>query len=349
MTHREPVRPVAHGGLVCLVAFAVLAAGCAGPWRAARLAARMRNPGVPPRKRLRLRQELLALGADSQAFLAEAFFPLGLYDVPESALHQVAAAGFNLVVNADTEPEYLTRAESAGLRLIPYIRLQRMEEDVRLAGPARPIFAWYLVDEPDLNGVPPGEYRALANRLRKLDPERPIFLTVWSPDRYAEYAEACDILAPNPYAIRHEEPAENDLRQVAAALDAARSAAEGKPVWAVIQAFRAPPHWPRLPTPQEVRAMVFLALNHGADGIIYFSYRSGDRPITERRALFQEITRLNGHLRALRGALLVRPLLGGGWVWRWWPRGGPPRPRARRPHPWTCPCGRTEGTICSSR
>ncbi len=56
--------------------------------------------------------------------------------------------------------------------------------------------------------------------------------------------------------------------------------------------------------------MAFLALNHGADGIIYFSYKSGDRPITEHTELFAEISRLNGQLRALRGALLVKPIEG---------------------------------------
>ena len=164
------------------------------------------------------------------------------------------------------------------------------------------------MDEPDLNEVAPEEYSRLARRLRKLDRARPIYLTVWSPLRYGDYVNVCDILAPNPYPILHTEPEQNNLRLVGIILDAARESAGGRPVWAILQAFYAEPAWPRNPTPRELRAMVFLALNHGADGIIYFSYKSGGRPITEHRELFAEMSRINGHLRALRGALLARPI-----------------------------------------
>ncbi len=298
-------------GLACLAVCTLLASGCAtGPWRATRLAEKMLDPTVSPRESLRLRQRLLALTPHSEKYLADAFFPIGLYDVPEAALHEIAAAGFNLVVNADTEPGYLARAESAGLRVMPYIRLSRMKDDIEYVRGARSVFAWYLLDEPDLNRVSPDEYHSLARKLRKLDPKRPIFLTVLSPERYSDYVDACDIFSPNPYPIRHVEAERNELREVAAVVEAARQAAGSKPVWAIIQAFWAEPFWPRNPTPQELRAMTFLALNHGADGVIYFSYRSGDRPITQHRELFIEIKRLNGQLRALRGALLAPVLQG---------------------------------------
>jgi len=119
--------------------------------------------------------------------------------------------------------------------------------------------------------------------------------------------DSCDILAPNPYPIRHLEPQQNDLRLVGTMVDAARQAAESRPVWAIIQAFWTAPIWPRNPTPAELRAMIFIALNHGADGVIYFSYKSGNRAITDHAELFEIITRVNGQLRALRGALLVKP------------------------------------------
>lgn len=283
--------------------------GCtARAWRVRRLARQMLDPTTSPRESLSRRQRLMELAPESGPFLSQAFFPIGLYDVPESALQEIAAAGFNLVVNGGKDARYLARAEAAGVKVIPYINHAKMREEVERVHGRRAILAWYLMDEPDLNEVAPEEYSRLARRLRKLDRARPIYLTAWSPLRYGDYVNECDILAPNPYPILHEEPELNNLRLVGIILDAARESASGRPVWAILQAFYAEPMWPRNPTPRELRAMVFLALNHGADGIIYFSYKSGGRPITEHRELFAEISRINGHVRALRGALLARPI-----------------------------------------
>jgi len=300
--------PAKWAGIVFLAATLGLLAGCFSPEsRAHRLAARMLAPEATARETLRCRQKLIALGAAAYPYLDLAFFPIGLYDVPESALPAVAAAGFNLIVNGDNTPSYLDRAEAGGMRVIPYIRLDNMAADAERFRDEPRVFAWYLYDEPDLNGMPPRTYKRLARKLRKLDPDRPIFLTVLSPARYDEYVAPCDILAPNPYPIIHEESERNELRWVGVAVDAAREAAGRRPVWAVVQAFHGPPIWRRNPTPDELRAMVFLALNHGANGIVYFSYRSGNRPITGHRDLFRTIAETNARIRALRGALLVPP------------------------------------------
>jgi hypothetical protein len=89
-------------------------------------------------------------------------------------------------------------------------------------------------------------------------------------------------------------------------LEAARRVAPDKTLWAVLQAFWAAPMWPRNPTPEELRAMTYLALNHGARGIVYFSWKSGDRTLIEHPGLWDEMKKLNGELRALQGPLLKR-------------------------------------------
>lgn len=288
---------------------AVLFQGCATrASRAKRLAQCMLDPGVSNCERLLCRRELMDLAPESHPFLSEAFFPIGLYDVPESSLPEVAAAGFNLVVNGGKDYRYLAKAEAAGIKVIPYINHERMAEEVERVRGRRAILAWYLMDEPDLNRLAPEAYSRLAAELRKLDETRPIYLTVWSPARYEDYVAAGDILAPNPYPIIHQEPERNNLRTVGMVLDMAREQAGNRPVWAVVQAFLAEPTWPRKPTPEELRAMAFLAINHGADGIIYFSYKSGGHPITEDAGLFGEMKRINAQLNALHGALLARPI-----------------------------------------
>jgi hypothetical protein len=291
--------------LGCLCA---LLSGCAlsgGP--AERATRDMLDPATSPREALLLEERLIALAPESDRFLPEAFFPIGLYDVPQEALPEIAAAGFNMVVNGGKDASYLERAQALGLRVIPYIDMAHMKADAANAAGRRTLFAWYLFDEPDLNALSAGAYLQLAKLCRAAESRRPILLSVQSPDNYAAYVAGCDILAVDPYPIQHREPELNDLRRVPQWVEAARAAAGPRPVWAVMQAFFAEPMWPRNPTPQELRAMVFMALNHGASGILFFSYKSGDRPITQQADLFPAIERLVGEINALRGPLLAPP------------------------------------------
>ena len=52
----------------------------------------------------------------------------------------------------------------------------------------------------------------------------------------------------------------------------ARNAGD-RPLWVILQAFGKPNAW-KIPTPEEIRAQVWLALAHGAKGIVYFIYQS---------------------------------------------------------------------------
>ena len=303
MLHR-PTRLV-----ICVAILSAILTGCVGRSRQVeQYAAAMLHPRTTPRESLHYRQRLREMAPEAEPYLADAFFPIGLYDVPESALQEIAAAGFNLVANGGKDALYLRRAEAAGLKVIPYINAEKMARDVRRVKGRRSVFAWYLWDEPDLNDLEPEEYHTLAKQLHTLDESRPIFLTICSPTRYKDFIESADIFAPNPYPIRHKDAAKNNLRTVGLVIDRARAAAGDRPVWAILQAFWAQPTWPRNPTPHELRAMAFIALNHGVDGILYFSYKSGDRPITRHPILFAEIKRINGQVSALRGALLKKPL-----------------------------------------
>jgi len=289
-----------------------LTAGCVAPvYDASGLAERMTATDRTWLERTESQQQLLRLGDEAEPHLDRAFFPIGLYDVPRDALTDVAAAGFNLVVNGDKDDtEYLYLCKALGIRLIPYVNLDKMSRDVQRARGQKPIWAWYLFDEPDLNQRAPEFIGRQYHALRKADPTRPVYLTVLSPRRYADFARFCDIFAPNPYPVVHRDARKNQLRHVAIAVEVARKAAPDKPVWTIIQAFWAKPHWQRNPTPGELRAMVYLAVNHGAKGIIYFSYKSGGRPITKHAKLFAAIRRVNGELSAMKALLLKDPLPG---------------------------------------
>jgi len=142
-------------GAVCVVTLGLLPGCMSSTWTARRLAARMLDPRTSPKRMFVCRQKLRDLTPASDQYLADAFFPIGLYDVPESALQEIAAAGFNLVVNGGKDERYLRRAEAAGLRVIPYVRVDRMADDVTRARDARAVPAWSLFDEPYLNQLAP--------------------------------------------------------------------------------------------------------------------------------------------------------------------------------------------------
>ena len=72
-----------------------------------------------------------------------------------------------------------------------------------------------------------------------------------------------------------------ELQDVSNRLDAFRNYYSwlgefGKPLWAVIQAFSGEGYWSRDPTPQETWAMMLLSFNHGAKGIMSWTFPASD-------------------------------------------------------------------------
>jgi hypothetical protein len=245
--------------------------------------------------------------ASSRARNRAPAFPIGLYDVPLNALQDMAHAGFNTVVNAYyKEPGYLERARALKLTLVPYVDLDHAGDFAQEPS----IGPWYLVDEPDLNNISPERVHDMYQQLKKADPSRPALLTVWSPSRYADFMESCDIFAVDPYPIVKESAQENDQTRVSRALDTAKALAHGKAVWTVVQAFWALPWWERSPTPQELRAMTYLAISHGTQGIVYFAYdhdNAHHRSIVDNAPLFKMMKRLNRELAQLAPFLNSAP------------------------------------------
>ena len=104
-----------------------------------------------------------------------------------------------------------------------------------------------------------------------------------------------------------------------ARLERGRRNAGDRPLWIAPQAFGKPNAW-KTPAPEEIRAQVWLALAHGAKGLVHFIYQSttgleGDgilglvdmdlKPIDGR---LDELERLNADLDRLSPTLLsLRP------------------------------------------
>jgi len=163
------------------------------------------------------------------------------------------------------------------------------------------IVAWMHGDEPDNaqslgNGkgygppVPPANIVADYQKLKQADPSRPVILNLgqgvaWDrwygrgvrtnkPEDYPQYIKGCDIVSFDIYPASHDRAeVAGNLWFVAQGVDRLRKWSDGlKPVWACIECTRIS-NLNRKPTPWQVRAEVWMALVHGANGLIYFSHQ----------------------------------------------------------------------------
>ena len=86
---------------------------------------------------------------------------------------------------------------------------------------------------------------------------------------------AAAILSTDPYPIPNAK-----ITMVANHADRLKQNTEGRPGvanWLWLQDFGGEGSWTRPPTPEEVRAMAMLALNHGMSGIAYFNWTEPKR------------------------------------------------------------------------
>ena len=165
-----------------------------------------------------------------------------------------------------------------------------------------------LPDEPDNNGITPEELR---EQLRK-GSGRPAFLTLTAnflngdEAVYRRYADVGDVLGFDLYPINH---CRRDLlHEVYDAQVRFEELARGKPTFQWIETGLIRPEYcggvP--PTPEEVRAQVFLALAGGVRGIGYFTHTWSpeyDR-LDLHAGVAAEMRRTNRQLEALAPAIL---------------------------------------------
>lgn len=170
------------------------------------------------------------------------------------------------------------------------------------------VISWYLNDERD-----PSTYLTQLEeryaKIRELDDDHPVWSVHWNTDWLLPEAHTTDILGMDSYPIDN-----NPITVVSLVADAAAEvgAQTDKPFWFVPQIFswedgRGDPAGRDLtgrpPTREEIRAMTYLAVNHGAKGVIYYSYFNIlDDPDYDTR--WPEIKEIAGEIDQLRPVFL---------------------------------------------
>jgi Beta-galactosidase len=250
----------------------------------------------------------LGLATGGMALAEDHPFPKGLPQAPESFplavwlqapsnADRYRAIGINTYVGLWRGPteEQLDALDKAGIRLI----CGQSERSLRFK--ERPtIVGWMHGDEPDNAQslgqgkgygppIPPATIVEGYEKIRKADPDRPVLLNLgqgvaWDgyygrgvrtnhPEDYPEYLKGCDIASFDIYPSSHEnKEVAGNLWYVPRGVERLRRwTGNRKGVWCCIETTRIN-NPSRKPTPEQVRSEVWMALIHGAKGIIYFAH-----------------------------------------------------------------------------
>jgi hypothetical protein len=220
----------------------------------------------------------------------KAFFPLGTYHIGVDQMDTIKRMGFNCTTGPlygghaqslnTAEKSFMDEAARKGMwvlqELSEYVRtpernfedISRMVSELRLFPST---LLYYAVDEPNPNSMPPELISHECAILHACDPEHPS-LVLQVPGEVILYSRCGDMTGTDPYPIGSS--VDESLASVASAVGDAVKSAQGRPLIAAIQAHRQPPAGSknRYPTPAELRCMSYLALNHGAKGILYYAW-----------------------------------------------------------------------------
>jgi len=262
------------------------------------------------------------------------FFPLGLYLGPteDEHLERIAKGGFNTILcygyGQAREPRaYLDRAQKHGLRVIYSIKdlykgskyyrgvkglsdIEAMRKYITDFRDHPALLAWYTNDELAPKWLP--RLMAAYDLVCELDPHHPAFQVLCRPTEFDRYYDVLDVFGCDPYPVPRK-----PVTLVGDWMETSHEAVSRvKPVWCVPQIFA----WnnytsaekDREPTFAEKRAMIYLALIHGARGLVCYSYydlfkgaSKGTKAapeVFERR--WREVSAIAGHVRKIIPDLL---------------------------------------------
>jgi len=224
------------------------------------------------------------------------FFPIGLFDVKsvptpldyDAVFPELHAAGFNLVhtYDADRTPNlehFLAAAARNDLHVFiaGHTRANNKEPrdmvvDVATGEELPQLLAWYLADDAAFN-IAPSDLARVRHAVHEIDPSH---LTMQADsvnlekNSYAPFVNCTDGFIPEIYPIRERKPTELPhatavMKNIFAAFQ--HAGVQRKPLWACLQDYHG---WgqPRFPAYDELHALAFLTIIHGANGILFYSY-----------------------------------------------------------------------------
>lgn len=155
------------------------------------------------------------------------------------------------------------------------------------------LWAWYLIDEPDLNRVSPADVIASHRFLKRIGAKKPTSLVLFQGYSAADFGQIADILMIDRYPIPWL-PLANFPQHVRMAR---LGAGPKRPLIAVIQTHDWS-YYPDLlpgernlrpPTFAELRCMTYAALAHRANGLFYYCFNDGRWKILDHPEVWESL------------------------------------------------------------
>jgi hypothetical protein len=229
------------------------------------------------------------------------YFPIAVWLQDPRNAGRYRAIGINLYVGVWRGPTEEQLAELARHGM-PLISSQNDSARSRLDSElGKVIVGWMHGDEPDnaqslgkgKGYGPPVDPARIISRyeeIRAADPTRPVLLNLgqgvaWDgwhgrgvrtnhPEDYERYVKGCDIVSFDIYPVTHDRPAvAGKLWYVPRGVERLRKWTDDeKPVWNCIECTRIDNAGLK-PTPEQVKAMVWMSIIHGSRGLIYFCHQ----------------------------------------------------------------------------
>ena len=266
------------------------------------------------------------------AFASADHFPIAVWLQNPKNAERYKAAGINLYVGLYRGPteEQLALLAQAGMRVI----CSQNARGLTFTNNST-IVGWMHGDEPDNAQslgqgkgygppIPPETIVRNYERMRKADPSRPVLLNLGQGvafdnyigrgvrrghlEDYPEYIKGCDIASFDIYPVVHDHvEVAGKLEYVAKGVERLRDWSRGeKEIWNCIECTRIS-NVERKPTPDQVRAEVWMSLVHGSRGIIYFVHQF--KPVFREAALLDDpemvraVTAINQQIEELAPVL----------------------------------------------
>lgn len=245
------------------------------------------------------------------------FFPLGIYDAyPAAELATIAELGYNLVEvpYGQVDTAYLDEAHRLGLEVLVWFGgygegyLDRVLEFIGTHKDHPAIVGWFTIDEPANFDTDAAALEAIYRAIKAADPSHIVFNNFNSLPGDAKYKNSVDVFGIDPYPIVAPGVPGGNVASVGIETRITREAiGESRPVWVCPQAFGELAGWQRAPSATEYRVMHYLAVIHGAKGLVAYTYRMREGAyIMNNPALQDGARQTNRELAALAPQLLVR-------------------------------------------
>jgi hypothetical protein len=260
---------------------------------------------------------------------AEDYFPIAVWLQSPAKAAQYQAIGINTFVGIWRTPtdEQLAELQKHGIAVICHYKPELKEQ--------KNIIGWMHGDEPDnAQSIPgqkgygppitPEKIVADYQKLKEADPTRPVMLNLGQGvaydnyigrgvrrgrlEDYPKYIQGSDIVSFDIYPAVHETPEiAGHLEYVPKGVTRLREwSGDKKIVWNCIETTRISNEKTK-PTPQQVKAEVWMSLIHGSRGIIYFAHEFKPKFIEAGlladKEMAQAVGRINAQLKELAPAL----------------------------------------------